>query len=111
MITMKKIITLVICLGIISFSFAQYRNDDRDNAYVYKSQVNNSHYWGGREFQIQKINRAFDAKIFAIEHDWTLRPYQQRVAIRALERERRREIRIAQRSRHHANVYRPRHYH
>ncbi|HEU5364286.1 MAG TPA: hypothetical protein VFU62_02080 [Hanamia sp.] len=107
---MKKIITLVICLGIVSFSFAQYRNDDRDNDYVYKSRVNHAHYFGGREFQIQKINREFDAKIFAIKHDWTLRPHQKRVAIRALERERRREIRIAQRIRHHENFYRQPYY-
>ncbi len=101
---MKKILILVFCLGIVSLSFAQYAPDHRENGYAYaKEHFDRDHYFGSLEFQIQKINRDIDAKIMRVQHDWTLRRHQKKAAIRSLENERVREIRMVNKRFRHIN--------
>ena len=99
---MKKIITLMFCIGIVSFSFAQY-NPGRNDVRLGINEKFDHRYGDNPGFMIQRINRDFDAKIMAIQHDWTLRRHQKKVAIRALEIERRREIRKISFEFHHGH--------
>ncbi len=94
---MKQLFTLLICIGAFTTSFAQYNPGHRDDNTTYNQ---NGHYDHGKQFiqdkgfLIEKINREYDSKIRAIQSDWTLRRHQKKVAIRALERERERQIRL-----------------
>ncbi|HVZ97093.1 MAG TPA: hypothetical protein VG847_09480 [Chitinophagaceae bacterium] len=101
---MKKILTLVFCLGMVSLSFAQYDPGHRDNGYAFsREHAGRDHYFGSREFQIQKINRDIDSKIIAVQHDWSLTRHQKKVTIKALEHERNREIRMINERFHRMN--------
>lgn len=101
---MKQIFTLLISLGAFTTSFAQYHPDHRDDNTTYNQSSHFDHrksFVEDKHFLIMKINREYDSKIRAIQNDWTLRRHQKKVAIRALERERERQIRqVKERSRH-----------
>lgn len=115
---MKKIITFLFAVGIFATSFAQdnHRQRDRDDRYVYNQKNNyNKSYNPERTkaFQIAQINRNFDFKVRAIQHDYRLRHHQKKVAIRNAEHERNMQVyRIKSRSgnwdrthRHHNKMY------
>jgi hypothetical protein len=102
---MKQLFTLLICAGAFTTSFAQYHPGHRDDNTTYNQ---NGHFEHGkpfikdRGFLVMKINREYDSKIRAIQNDWTLRRHQKKVAVRALERERERQLRqVKERSRHY----------
>ncbi len=95
---MKTILTLLFSFGIFATSFGQdgHGRFEQNGQYVYgqRNYYNNGHFrYGGRQFQIEKINHEFDYKIRSIENDYTLRRHQKKVAIRMAERERERQIR------------------
>ncbi len=115
---MKKIITLLFCVGAFTVSFAQYnhqRNDDRnyrsennrDGQYANSSGDNrnydrdrNDGYYNRenifsareRDFQIEKINRDFIFRVKEIQNDCYLRRREKKAAIRNAEIERSRQI-------------------
>lgn len=117
---MKKIITLLFCVGVFSTSFAQYNhqmNDERifrtengrNDQYVNSSngdqnygrdnrdwryRGNENNYVNARDFQIQKINGDFDARINAIQCDRYMRRREKREAIRSAEFERSNQIQM-----------------
>ncbi len=101
---MKQIFTLLISLGAFTTSFAQYHPAHRDDNTTYNQNDRFGHvrpFVKDRDFLIMKINREYNSKIRAIQNDWSLRRHQKKVAIRALERERDRQIRqVKERSRH-----------
>ncbi len=101
---MKQIFTILISLGACTTSFAQYNFGHRNDNMTYNQNGRFDYrkpFIGDREFLIAKINREYDNKIRAIQNDWSLRRHQKKVAIRALERERERQIRqVKERSRH-----------
>ena len=95
---MKKIITLLFCVGTFATSFAQYNPGHRDDRYTYNQRDHfdrGNSFHGDSDFQIGKINREFDFKINVIQNNWSLRRHEKKVAIRQLERERARQIEIA----------------
>ncbi len=96
---MKKIITLLFCMGIFATSFAQYNHgqNDRNENYVYNrhDRFNNGDLYGkDKSYQIDKINREFDYKINSIENDWSLSRHQKKVAIKTLQKERKQKIKM-----------------
>ena len=101
---MKQIFTLLISFCAFTTSFAQNRPGHRDDIITYNQADRFDHgkpSYNNREFLIEKINRDYDSKIRAIQNDWSLRRHQKKVAIRALERERARQIhQLNARSRH-----------
>lgn len=98
---MKKMILVLVCsLGLASLSFAQYGHDDNHYGDS-RERLVRSHELAGREYQVRIINRDIDLKILAVQHDWSLRRHQKKIAIRALENERRRELmRVREQDRH-----------
>jgi hypothetical protein len=93
---MKKIITLLFCVGAFATSFAQYNSGYKDDRYAYNE---NKHFGGNfspkdKEFQIEKINRDFDFKIHAIQNSWNLGRHQKKVIIRNLQKEKSRQIQM-----------------
>jgi hypothetical protein len=114
---MKKIITLLLCVGAVATSFAQFHrqqdNDDRgyrtenrrddqyggssnhnrDNRH-WRSYHHGNNYAQARNFQLQKINENFNSRIEAIRRDRYMRRHEKRVAIRNAERERARQIQM-----------------
>ena len=100
---MKHIFTLLISLGAFATSFAQYNPGPRDDRYAYNQ---GSHFRDNfsprdKEFQVEKINREFDFRIYAIKNNWNLGRHQKKVAIRNLERERATQIQIVNAGFHH----------
>ena len=91
-------------MGAFRTSFAQYHPGNHDDNTTYNHNGHFDHekpFVKDRDFLIMKINREYDSKIRAIQNDWSLRRHQKKVAIRALERERVRQIRQGkERSRH-----------
>jgi hypothetical protein len=96
---MKKIITLVLGLGIISATYAQGKGwqQSRNNTYTYNE---GGHFNKGylaphdRQFQTERINREFIFKIRAIKNDYSLSRHQKKVAIRIAERQRTRQLKM-----------------
>lgn len=92
---MKKIITFLFFLGVVTVSFAQ-NGHDRDGRTVNSPNgyYQRDHYFkADRELLIDKINREYDYKIRVIENDFALRRHQKKVAIRRLEGQREMQIR------------------
>ena len=91
-------------MGAFRTSFAQYHPGNHDDNTTYNHNGHFDHekpFVKDRDFLIMKINREYDSKIRAIQNDWSLRRHQKKVVIRALERERERQIRqVEERSRH-----------
>jgi hypothetical protein len=105
---MKKILVLLFSLGTITTVFAQngyHGNSRQDSREVILGQGNgrpvydNDRYDHGnmntreRDFQIQRINQEFDARIWQVEHDRYLRKSDRKRQIRILEEQRRDAIR------------------
>lgn len=106
---MKKIYTLALALGIVSFSFAQdHRSAQSQSRDVILGQhqssvVMNNHdrdaYNKGmksRDAEIQKINREYDMKIQALHRDRGIRKADLNRRVADLERQRAREIQACQ---------------
>ena len=119
---MKKIITLLFCVGAFATSFAQYNhrqnNDDRnyrtenkrDDQYAGSSNGNrnfdrddkdwrhvsheNNFSARERDFRIEKINQDFNSRVQAIQRDRYLRRREKKAAIRNAEIERSRQIQM-----------------
>jgi hypothetical protein len=115
---MKKIITLLFCVGVCTISFAQYnhpQNDDGNYRFeknVYGQSANsyggyrnfhrdrNDDYYNRvttfsareRNFQIEQINSDFIFRVKAIQNDCYLRRFEKKAAIRNAEIERSRQI-------------------
>ena len=106
---MKKILTLLLSVGIFSASFAQSnhrrseydRNDqyavashgryDHDNDRQYDNNRNYS-YANQQSMEIQRVNQDYNFQVMSIENNRFMRNHQKRVAIRNAERERDRQI-------------------
>lgn len=104
---MKKIITLLFCIGAFATSFAQ-SNHRQDGRYINSSygsrnydqhernwrHFNRENIFSARErdFQIDKINHEFDLRVHAIECDPYLRRHERKKAIWNLNNERTRQI-------------------
>ncbi len=105
---MKKSITLLLLfVGAVTTSFAQYGHDNNhdhdqysnsstghnDNWRDRRSDDNGNFYSGrDRDFQIEKINRDFNFQVQSIQNDPYMRHREKKVAIRNAERERVRQI-------------------
>ena len=91
-------------LSAFTTSFAQYHPGNRDDNTAYNHNSRFDHgkpFVKDRDYLIMKIDRAYDSKIRVIQNDWSLRRHEKKVAIRALERERERQIRqVKERSGH-----------
>jgi hypothetical protein len=106
---MKKILTLLLSVGIFSASFAQsnhQRNQyDRSDQYATASNGRYDHhddrqydnnrnysYANQQSMQIQKVNQDYNFQVMSIENNRFMRNREKRVAIRNAERERDRQI-------------------
>jgi len=106
---MKKILTLLLSVGIFSASFAQSnhrRNEyDRNDQYATASNERDYHhndrqydnnrnysYANQQSMEIQKVNQDYNFQVMSIENNRFMRNHQKRVAIRNAERERDRQI-------------------
>ncbi len=112
---MKKILTLLLSLGIFTVSFAQDnhrydRNDqyatasngryDDHNDRRYDNDRNHDDrnygriysYVSQREMEIQKINQDYNYQVMSIQNNYYMRNHEKRVALRNAERERDRQI-------------------
>lgn len=110
---MKKIFTILLAAGSVTFASAQSSHNDswnrdqrgkgvivgKPNSTVYSNNaaVYNDHSFSNdRNRQIQNINREFDQKIAAVKWDRRLRQAEKNRQIRMLERQRDEQIREAQ---------------
>jgi hypothetical protein len=124
---MKKIIALLLSVGAVATSFAQYNHHDNDDRNYRDRDYRNENNWDDynatasnrdnrewrhfdrgntysarmRDFQIEKINREFDLKIEAIRCDPDMRPHAKRRAIRYAQIERSRRIQFVNESFNH----------
>jgi hypothetical protein len=104
---MKKILTLLLSLGIFTVSFAQSNHsrnwNDRDDAYSTASNGrydNDHHYDNNRNYSyanqyamdIQRINDRYNYEVMSIQNNRYMKNHQKRVAIRNAERERDHQI-------------------
>src|SRR6185437_1910774 len=102
---MKKIITLLLSVGIFSASFAQsnrQRNQyDRNDQYATASNGRDYHqqdrrydnnrnysYADQQSMEVQKINQDYNFQVMSIENNRFMRNHERKVAIRNAERER-----------------------
>ena len=104
---MKKIITLVLCTGLLSVSYAQsaYQQDNRrDNNYSaynyhngndYGHSGNYTSYRDQKRFEIDRINQHYENAIMEISNNSYMNRRQKRRAIRDLQMERESKIRMA----------------
>lgn len=103
---MKRILTVLFLLGTVTSVFAQSgRNSSRDVVLGQENRggVYNDGRYGGygdgvfsareRDMMIQRINREYDSRIWAVKRDRYMRNGEKNRQIRFLERERREEIR------------------
>ena len=99
---MKKIITLVICAGILSVGYAQspYRQDNRYDNYNYHND-NWSRHYGDYDFyrdqkiiEIERINQHYQNAIMEISNNYYMNRRQRIRAIRDLQMERENKIRM-----------------
>ena len=111
---MKKIITLMGAVLLVTASFGQYHSDEknsRNNDVVYNDSRYNNHNdrrndrydYGNRErdIQIARINREYDRKIESVKHKWFMSHSKKEAIICSLEENRRYEIKkVYQRFRH-----------
>ena len=106
---MKKILTLLLSVGIFSASFAQDNHKrnryDRSDQYATASNDRDYHhhdreydnnrnysYANQQSMEIQKVNQDYNFQVMSIENNRFMRNHQKRVAIRNAERERDRQI-------------------
>jgi len=106
---MKKILTLLLSLGIFTVSFAQGnhrydRNDqyatsngryDNHNDRRYDDDRNygrNYSYANQREMEIQKINQDYNYQVMSIQNNYYMKNHQRKVALRNAMRERDRRL-------------------
>lgn len=102
---MKKILTLLLSVGIFSASFAQsnYQRNEYDRSDQYATASNgpdyhhndrqydnnrNYSYANQQAMQIQKVNQDYNFQVMSIENNRFMRNREKRVAIRNAERER-----------------------
>jgi hypothetical protein len=105
---MKKMFTLLVCIGLATVSFAQYRDSRDDNEkrkdYGYhdgradrddKRFDEHRYYEAKREMErrIAEINRAYDRRINAVENDCFSSRFKKRRMIKELNERRRDDIR------------------
>ncbi|MGN6247449.1 MAG: hypothetical protein ACTHNG_03785 [Ginsengibacter sp.] len=117
---MKKLLTLLLSAGIFSASYAQkdhgynkerdhrnnqysvdHRNDHdrddwRDNG---RYAQRNRSYAYQRQIQMERINREYNYKVMAIEHNRYMNRRQKRLAIRDAQRERNYRLQMLNRNR------------
>jgi hypothetical protein len=113
---MKKIFTILLAAGSVTFASAQSshnnswngdgKGNSRDvilgqsNSSVYRNNtmVYNDRSFGNqdRDWQIQRINREFDQRIAEVKYDRHLRQYEKNRQIKMLERQRDEQIREVQ---------------
>lgn len=106
---MKRILTLLFAVGVITVVQAQNsrsypddrygrdvilgdRNDRNDRTYESNSRYNNSFSSKERDKQIDRINREYDKRIRQVEKDRYIRSYEKSAQIRRLEDQRRQEV-------------------
>jgi hypothetical protein len=106
---MKKILTLLLSVGIFSASFAQsnhQRNQyDRSDQYATASNGRYDHhndrrydnnrnysYENQQSLEIQKINEDYNYQVMSIENNRFMRNHQKKVALRNAERDRDQQI-------------------
>lgn len=113
---MKKILTLLIAAGAFFTLHAQSREETRDiilggskdngtsgnrdrdvilggdNSNRYPIYPNNGSYGNNRQYQIEQVNREYDAKIYSIRNNRHLSRAEQDRMIRQLEKDRQRRI-------------------
>ena len=110
--TMKKIFTILLAAGIVTFASAQSSHNDSWNhdqnsrdaikpspsIYSTNTTVYNDRAFGSqdKDRQIQKINHEFDQKIAAVKYDRHLRPSEKNRQIKMLERQRDAQIKEVQ---------------
>lgn len=99
---MKKIITLVLCAGLLSIGYAQspYRQDNRYDNYNYHNDNdygnhgNYGSYWEQKRMEIDRINQHYENAIMEISNNYYMNRRQKRRAIRDLQMERENKIRM-----------------
>lgn len=105
---MKTIITFFASFILVASSFAQYNSGgqrDRRNDVVYNDSRDNKHddrhdnhdfkfSTRERDMQINQINRAYDNKIFDVQHKVFMSHNKKHRIIRLLEEQRRNEIKM-----------------
>lgn len=106
---MKKILTLLLSVGIFSASFAQSNHErnhyDRSDQYATASNDRDYHhhdreydnnrnysYANQQSMEIQKVNQDYNFQVMSIENNRFMRNHQKKVAIRNAERERDRQV-------------------
>ena len=106
---MKKILTLLLSVGIFSASFAQSNHErshyDRSDQYASASNDHDYHhhdreydnnrnysYANQQSMEIQKVNQDYNFQVMSIENNRFMRNHQKKVAIRNAERERDRQV-------------------
>ncbi|HXR83763.1 MAG TPA: hypothetical protein VN722_05610 [Hanamia sp.] len=105
---MKKILTLLLSLGIFTVSFAQGnhrydRNDQyatsngrydnhNDRRYDDRNYGRNYSYANQREMEIQKINQDYNYQVMSIQNNYYMKNHQRKVALRNAMRERDRRL-------------------
>jgi len=125
---MKKILTLLLSVGLFCGSFAQgkhYHKKDYDRSDQYASVSNgryslpaydrnrNGSYENRRAAELQRINEEYNYKVHSIESNRYIKRRQKKLAIRDAQKERQRQIqllnrRFDRRSDHHRNYYKGR---
>jgi hypothetical protein len=109
---MKKILTLLLSIGLFSASFAQSKHHKNDNynrnhhyaratAQQYPHQ-NDRRYYDNRNVSysnqraeaIQKINRVYNYKVMSIQNNRYMKKRQKKAAIHDLQKERARQIQM-----------------
>jgi len=113
---MKKIFTILLAAGSVTFASAQsshnnsWNGDEKGNSrdvilgqsnssvYRNNTMVYNDRSFGNqdRDWQIQRINREFDQRIAEVKYDRHLRQYEKNRQIKMLERQRDEQIREVQ---------------
>lgn len=109
---MKKILTLLLSLGIFSASFAQgnSQNKDRYDRNDQYATASNGHYdnqndrrfdnnrnvsyENQRAIEIQRINREYNYKVQSIENNRYMKNHQKKLAIRDAKKERANQIQM-----------------
>jgi len=101
---MKKILTLLLSMGIFSASFAQgnSHHDSRNDQYASNGRYDNDHYNNNsrdyykneRAAAIQRINSEYTYKVQAIENNRYMRKNQKKQALRDAKNERANKIKM-----------------
>jgi hypothetical protein len=110
---MKKIFTLMVAVGMITFVSAQqgqkntsFKDNKKEGRQISAQPAQQPAFERGKtsgyetysfsakekDSQIQKINREYDQKIAAVKKNWRMRPQEKSKQIRMLENQRKQEI-------------------